>query len=80
MIKKEKIGIIVNNKMNKTLTILVQRQYQHPKYKKILFKTKRYLVHNPLNNGHLGEIAIFEESAPISKKKTWLLQQILKTS
>jgi len=62
----------------KTIVIIVQTRYQHPKYGKTVLKTKRYLVHDDKNECNLGDIVLVEESAPISKNKKWKLKKILK--
>jgi small subunit ribosomal protein S17 len=78
MAKKERIGIVASNKAMKTIVIIVQTRYQHPKYGKTVLKTKRYLVHDDKNECNLGDIVLVEESAPISKNKKWKLKKILK--
>ena len=49
MVKKERIGIVVSNKPEKTIIVAIQTRYQHPKYGKILVKTKRYMAHDEKN-------------------------------
>jgi small subunit ribosomal protein S17 len=78
MAKKKQIGIVINNKCTKTVTILVQKKYPHLIYKKIITKTKRYLVHDENNLCKIGNIVLIEESIPISKYKKWEIKKILK--
>jgi small subunit ribosomal protein S17 len=78
MTKKERIGIVASQKNEKTIIIIVQIRYQHPKYKKTIFKTKRFMAHDEKNQCHPGDIVIIEENAPISRKKRWILKKILK--
>jgi small subunit ribosomal protein S17 len=78
MVKKERIGIVASNKSEKTIVILVQMRYQHPKYKKTVLKTKRYMAHDEKNECNPGDIVLVEESSPISKQKHWRLKKILK--
>lgn len=78
MVKKERVGIVASNKSEKTIVILVQMRYQHPKYKKTVLKTKRYMAHDEKNDCKPGDIVLVEESKPISKKKRWKLKKILK--
>lgn len=80
MVKKERIGTVVSNKANKTIVVAVQTKYSHPKYGKILVKTKRYMAHDEENSCNTGDIVLLEESAPISKLKKWNLKTILKLS
>ena len=79
MVKKQKIGTVVSCKTNKTITVSTQTRYQHKKYLKILVKTKKYMAHDPDNSCSLGDLVLIEESRPISKRKKWLLKQILAT-
>ena len=78
MVKKERIGVVVSDKPQKTIVVAIQTRYQHPKYKKILVKTKRYMAHDELNQGKAGDIVLLEESAPFSRNKTWTLKEILR--
>ena len=78
MDKKERIGVVVSDKPEKTIVVSVQMRYQHPKYGKILIKTKKYMAHDELNSCKAGDIVLLEESAPLSKNKKWTLKKILK--
>jgi small subunit ribosomal protein S17 len=78
MTRKERIGIVVSNKPNKTIIVAIQIRYQHPKYTKTLIKTKRYMAHDEKNTCRSGDLVLIEESAPFSKHKTWALKEILK--
>ena len=78
MTKKERIGVVVSNKPQKTIIVAIQTRYQHPKYGKILVQTKRYMAHDEENSGRAGHIVLVEESAPISRHKKWRLRKILK--
>lgn len=76
--KKERIGIVVSNKPEKTIVVAIQTRYQHPKYNKTLVKTKRYMAHDELNTCKSGDLVLLEESPPISRNKRWKLKEILK--
>lgn len=76
MSKKNRIGIVVSEKANKTRIVLVQTKYQHPKYKKLLIHSKRYMAHDELNQSHAGDLVVLEESRPLSKWKRWVLTKI----
>jgi small subunit ribosomal protein S17 len=78
MVKKERVGIVVSNKPEKTIIVAIQIRYQHPKYGKTLIKTKRYMAHDEHNKCKPGDIVVLEESAPISKYKKWRLKEIVK--
>lgn len=77
MTKKEKIGIVVSNKMNKTIVIAVENKYSHPIYEKTLKKTRRFMAHDEKNNCIMGDIVLISETRPLSKNKRWEVKQIL---
>jgi small subunit ribosomal protein S17 len=79
MAKKERIGIVVSNKMDKTIIIAIQTRYQHPKYGKTVVQTKRYMAHDENNLCKPGDLVLLEESPPISRHKKWTFKQMLKT-
>jgi len=78
MVKKERIGVVVSNKAEKTIVVAIQTRYQHPKYGKILLKTKRYMAHDEKNSCNSGDIVLLEESSPYSRHKKWTLKEIIK--
>ena len=77
---KQQIGIVVSNKMNKTVVIKVENRYAHPIYSKTIIKTKKYMVHDALETCSVGDQVLVEECRPLSKKKRWKLIQILSKS
>jgi len=77
MVKKERIGIVASNKTEKTIIVVIQTRYQHPKYGKTVLKTKRYMAHDEENSCKPGDIVLLEESSPISRHKKWKLKKIL---
>jgi|TARA_B110000971_G_C19794932_1_gene401515 small subunit ribosomal protein S17 len=79
MTKQERIGIVVSDKPDKTIVVAIQTRYQHEKYGKTLIKTKRYMAHDQENACNSGDLVLIQESAPISRHKTWVLKQVLKT-
>lgn len=64
-------GIIVSDKADKTVTVLVERRFQHPIYKKIVRRSKKYAAHDESNKYKVGESVKIIESRPFSKTKTW---------
>nr|YP_009313754.1 Ribosomal protein S17 [Helminthocladia australis]SCW22008.1 Ribosomal protein S17 [Helminthocladia australis] len=70
---KEKIGIVISNKMFKTVTVAVKTKIPHKKYGKILAKTKKYKVHDEQNECQIGDIIKIQETRPLSKTKCWRL-------
>jgi small subunit ribosomal protein S17 len=66
-------GKVVAAKMTDTITVAVERYVKHPKYKKYLKRTKKYLVHDAGNTAKVGEVVDITETRPISKRKTFKL-------
>lgn len=77
MPKKEKQGVVVSNKMDKTAVVKVADYEQHPKYKKIIEKSKNYKAHDPANTCQEGDIVKIVESKPISGGKRWQVAQVV---
>lgn len=80
MAKTEKVGIVVSNKMNKSVVVEVEYRYRHPIYSKTVVKTKRYMAHDENNTCQIGDQVLLEQHRPISRKKRWLIKQILTKS
>lgn len=78
MTKKQRIGIVVSNKAEKTIIVAIQIRYQHKKYGKTLIKTKRYMAHDQTNKCKSGDLVLIEECAPLSRRKAWMLKDVLK--
>lgn len=78
MVQKERLGIVVSHKPEKTIIVVIQRRYQHPKYGKILIKSKRYMAHDEKNEAKSGDLVLIEEIAPLSRCKKWNLKKIIK--
>ena len=66
-------GEVVSNKTDKTITVLVERRFMHPLYKKYIKKTDKYAAHDPANQCKVGERVQIIECRPISKRKRWTL-------
>ena len=77
MPKKERQGVVVSNKMDKTAVVKVATYDQHPKYKKIIESTKNYKAHDELNQCSEGDIVKIVESKPISGGKRWVVAEIV---
>lgn len=80
MSKTEKIGIVVSNKMNKSIVAEVEYRYRDPIYSKIIVHTKRYMAHDESNECNIGDKVILEPSRPLSRKKRWMVKHILNKS
>ena len=71
------IGTVISKKMDKTITVSVSSSHTHPKYKKIIKRNKKYLVHDEKNQAKLNDQVTFSQSRPISKRKKFVLNSIL---
>jgi small subunit ribosomal protein S17 len=70
-------GKVVSDKMNKTITVLVERKVKHPLYGKIMVRSKRYHVHDENNEFHPGDMVVIEECRPLSKTKAWRVIKLM---
>lgn len=80
MAVKERVGFVVSNKMQKTIVVAVENRSAHPKYGKIVVKTKRYKAHDEENKCKEGDRVRIRETRPLSRTKRWELIDILSTS
>ena len=80
MALKEKIGIVVSDKMNDTCIVAVNNRIIHNRYKKVITQTKRYAVHDSELNASIGDQVRIREAKPISKTKNWVLISVLRKS
>jgi small subunit ribosomal protein S17 len=70
-------GKVVSDKMNKTVTVLVERSVKHPIYGKVIRRSKKYHAHDEGNEYHEGDLVLIEECRPISRNKTWKVTRLL---
>lgn len=77
MALKEKVGVVVSTKMEKTIVVLVENKFRHPRYSKTVIRTKRYLAHDETSQAKLGDKVLLLQSRPISRHKHWVLKQVL---
>ena len=71
--KKTMTGVVVSNKMDKTLVVKVERRFSHPVFKKVVKTTKKYKVHDEKNECLEGDFIRIQETRPLSKEKRWRL-------
>ena len=76
-LRKSRIGIVVSDKMDKTIVVAVVRKVKHPLYKKYITRTKKFKAHDELNACGIGDKVEIVETRPISKDKCWRLAQII---
>jgi|TARA_Y100000815_G_C13122490_1_gene417390 small subunit ribosomal protein S17 len=75
--KKTMTGVVVSNKMDKTVVIKVERRFSHPVFKKVVKTTKKYKVHDEKNECLEGDLVRIQETRPLSKEKRWRLLGII---
>ena len=80
MVVKEKIGIVVSDKMIDTRIVAVSDRIVHKRYKKVITRTKRYAVQDSTFNSSIGDQVRIRETKPISKTKNWILINVLRKS
>jgi small subunit ribosomal protein S17 len=80
MAVKEKVGIVVSDKMQNTCIVAVNDRVMHKRYGKVITKTKRYPVHDSDFNSSIGDKVRIRETRPLSKTKNWVITNILRKS
>ena len=73
-------GRVTSNKMDKTVTVLVERRVTHPLYGKIIVQSKKYHAHDETNQYNEGDLVAIEETRPVSKTKTWAVIRLIEAS
>ena len=76
-VKRTLIGRVVSDKMEKTVTVLVERKVKHPMYGKIMVRSKKYHAHNEGNTAKAGDLVEIVETRPVSRTKTWAVTSLL---
>ena len=76
-LRKERVGVVLSNKMEKSITVAVKWKEKHPIYGKFVNKTKKYHVHDEKNDCNIGDTVKIMETRPLSKTKRWRLVQII---
>lgn len=77
VLRKTRVGLVVSNKMDKTITVAVERQVAHPIYKKYFKKTTKFMAHDESNQCGIGDTVKIAETRPLSKNKRWRLIEIV---
>jgi small subunit ribosomal protein S17 len=76
-LRKQRVGIVTSDKMNKTITISVERRVKHPIYGKFVKSTKKFKAHDENNDCKAGDVVRIMETRPLSKTKRWRLVEII---
>jgi small subunit ribosomal protein S17 len=75
--RKERVGVVVSDKMNKSIVVNVERSFMDPAYGKIVRRNSRHVAHDEKNEGHTGDKVRIIETRPLSKTKHWRLEEVL---
>ena len=76
-LRKERVGVVVSNKMEKSIVVQVERREKHPKYGKFVKKTSKFSAHDENNECAIGDTVLISETRPLSKNKCWRLVEII---
>jgi small subunit ribosomal protein S17 len=80
MAVKKRVGLVVSDKMDKTVVVAVENRSPHPKYGKIVIRTQRYKVHDEENKCQVGDRVRIQETRPLSRTKRWTVTEILSSA
>ncbi|HET7876880.1 MAG TPA: 30S ribosomal protein S17 [Methylomirabilota bacterium] len=75
--KKTREGVVVSDKMTKTRVVLIERVSRHPRYERVIRRSKKLKAHDETNASKVGDRVLIEETRPFSKEKRWRIRQIL---
>jgi small subunit ribosomal protein S17 len=75
--RQEKVGVVTSNKMQKTVVITVERQINHPLYKRVVRRSKNFLAHDEKNECRVGDTVRIQETRPLSSRKRWRVVEIV---
>jgi len=75
--RKERIGVVISDKMDKTITVQVDRVIRHPVYNKMVRTATKFKAHDEKNSAKIGDVVKIEETRPLSKTKRWRLVEII---
>jgi small subunit ribosomal protein S17 len=76
-VRKTRVGVVISDKMDKTVVVEVKRLVAHPLYKKIIRRRNKFKAHDPLNSCQIGDKVLIEETRPLSRGKRWRIKEIL---
>lgn len=76
-LRKQRVGVVTSNKMDKSISVYVERRVKHPIYSKTMKSSKKYLAHDDTNSCNIGDTVRIMETRPLSKRKRWRLVEII---
>ncbi len=74
---KTREGMVVSDKMTKTRVVMIERVYRHPRYERVITRSKRLKAHDETNASKVGDRVLIEETRPLSKDKRWRIRQVI---
>src|SRR5262249_60770020 len=75
--KTTREGVVVSDKMTKTRVVLIERVYRHPRYQRVVTRSKKLKAHDEANQSKVGDRVLIEETRPLSRDKRWRIRQVL---
>ena len=75
--RKERVGEVISDKMEKTIVVRVERRFRHPEFKKVVTSYKKFYAHDEKNEAKVGDRVRIQETRPLSKTKTWRLVEVV---
>jgi small subunit ribosomal protein S17 len=75
--RKERVGEVVSNKMDKTIVVRVERRFPHPRWRKVVTSYSRFYTHDEKNEANVGDLVRIQETRPMSKSKRWRLLTVV---
>ncbi|MEZ4890185.1 MAG: 30S ribosomal protein S17 [Crocinitomicaceae bacterium] len=76
-LRKERVGVVTSDKMDKSIVVAVERKVKHPKYGKFVKKTTKFVAHDEKNESNIGDTVRIMETRPLSKTKNWRLVEVV---
>ena len=76
-VKKTREGVVVSDKMTKTRVVVIERVFRHPRYERVITRSKRLKAHDEQNTSKVGDRVLIEETRPLSKEKRWRILQVV---
>jgi small subunit ribosomal protein S17 len=74
---KTREGVVVSDKMTKTRVVMIERVFRHPRYERVITRSKRLKAHDETNASKIGDRVLIEETRPLSRDKRWRIRQVL---
>jgi len=78
--RKERSGVVISDKQNKTIVVRVDRRFAHPTYKKVITQSKKYYAHDEQGTAKVGDLVRIVETRPLSKLKRWRLVNVIRAA